>query len=88
MLMPTENPELPGFGRFQFEDDPMPNETNQNSEWLSSGDVRKLLRISSCELMHLRESGRIPFKKQGNAFLYPAKDVKRSQISNQKASPK
>lgn len=54
----------------------MPKETNQNSEWLSSGETRKQLHISSCELMHLREAGRIRFKKQSNSFLYLEKDVR------------
>lgn len=57
----------------------MSNETKPGSEWLSSGDARKRLRVSSCELMHLREAGRLRFKKQGNAFLYAAEDVNRNQ---------
>jgi len=45
--------------------------------WLTSKEVQKLLKISSCELMHLRVSGKLKFKKQGNAFLY---QIYQSQI--------
>jgi hypothetical protein len=38
--------------------------------WLTSKEVQKLLKISGCDLMHLRVSGKLKFKKQGNAFLY------------------
>ncbi len=38
--------------------------------WVRSKDACKLLKLSTCELMHARESGKIPFKKIGNAFLY------------------
>ena len=43
--------------------------------WLASHEARQRLRISSCELMHLREAGHFRFKKQGNAFLYSSLDV-------------
>ena len=47
-------------------DDPV-----ESSElWVRSKDACKLLKLSTCELMHARESGKIPFKKIGNAFLY------------------
>jgi hypothetical protein len=32
--------------------------------------MQKHLKVSGCELMHLRENGRLEFKKSGNAFLY------------------
>ena len=38
--------------------------------WLSSTETKKVLKVSSCELMHLRVSGKLPYKKQGNAYLY------------------
>ena len=53
----------------------MPKETDQNSEWLSSVEARKKLRISSCELMHVRVAGQLQFKKQGNAYIYAARDL-------------
>ncbi len=38
--------------------------------WLSSVEVRRRLRISGCELMHLRESGALIAERHGRAFLY------------------
>jgi hypothetical protein len=34
--------------------------------------------------MHLREAGHFRFKKQGNAFLYAADDVKRGRTKTRK----
>ena len=38
--------------------------------WVRSDEARKLLKLSTCDLAHAREAGRIPFKKLGNAYLY------------------
>ena len=57
----------------------MANDSAKPTAWLSSQEARKQLRISSCELMHLREAGKLRFKKQGNAFLYSATDVERQR---------
>ena len=43
--------------------------TNE-SEWLTNAEVRKLLKISTCELAHRRMAGEIGFKNKGNTFLY------------------
>jgi hypothetical protein len=42
----------------------------QKVDWLSSTEVRRLLKISSCELMHRREAGSLIYKKVGNAYFY------------------
>ncbi len=39
-------------------------------EWLRSDEIRRLLKLTMCELAHLRDAGELPFKKQGNAYLY------------------
>jgi hypothetical protein len=52
----------------------MENKT-QNSEWLKSKEVMKTLKIRACDVMHLREAGKLKFTKQGNAFLYSAESV-------------
>jgi hypothetical protein len=44
-------------------------------DWLTSAEVRKSLRISTCDLAHLREEGRIRAEKRGNAYYYLATDV-------------
>ena len=47
----------------------------QSSEWLKSKEVMKTLKIGTCDVMHLREAGKLKFTKQGNAFLYAAESV-------------
>jgi hypothetical protein len=47
----------------------------QNSEWLKSKEVMKTLKIRACDVMHLRETGKLKYSKQGNAFLYAAECV-------------
>lgn len=44
-------------------------------EWLKSKEVMKTLKIRACDVMHLREEGKLNFIKQGNAFLYSAESV-------------
>ncbi len=39
-------------------------------KYLSSREVRKKLKISSCDLMHMREAGKLEYVKKGNAYLY------------------
>ena len=46
-------------------------------QWMSSREVRNALRVSSCKLMHLREAGKLPFKKEKNGFFYEMEDVQR-----------
>jgi hypothetical protein len=38
--------------------------------WLSSKEIKAQMKISGCELMHLREAGELEFKKVGNGYLY------------------
>jgi len=49
--------------------------------WFTSKEAQNLLKISGCELMHLRESGKLTFKKQGNAFLYYI-EPNRAEVNN------
>ena len=49
--------------------------SNQDQIWLTSKVTQKLLRIEPCELMHIRSSGRLRFKKVGNSFMYAQEDV-------------
>ena len=45
-------------------------QSDKSSIWLTSKEAMKHFGLSSCELMHKRESGALTFKKQGNAYLY------------------
>ena len=49
--------------------------TKKGDEWLTSAEVRKVLKISTCDLAHLRVDGTVRTEKQGNAYYYPTKDV-------------
>lgn len=42
----------------------------ETSKYLNSKETKKRLKISSCELMHLREEGKIDFIKKGNSYFY------------------
>jgi hypothetical protein len=54
-----------------------------DSTWHTSNETQKLLKISGCELMHLRVSGKLKFKKQGNAYYYL---VSQNQVNQTKPS--
>lgn len=41
-----------------------------NKIFFTSHEVKKLLKVSSCHLMHMRTSGELKCTKLGNAFLY------------------
>jgi hypothetical protein len=45
--------------------------------WLPSAEARKLGHLGACDLMHLREAGKLRFEKRGSAFFYDREDVKR-----------
>ncbi|HSG61700.1 MAG TPA: hypothetical protein VLA24_09740 [Pseudomonadales bacterium] len=49
------------------------------SEFMSSLDVKKYLKISDCTLMHLRESGALYAIKEGRRFLYHRESVEAYQ---------
>jgi hypothetical protein len=53
------------------------SESETGDRWLTSDEARQLLKVSSCELMHLRDAGELPFRKKGNAFLYDPASVAR-----------
>ncbi|MDP5142662.1 hypothetical protein ORJ00_07925 [Rheinheimera baltica] len=48
----------------------MTDKKQETENWLTSKEAQKVLKVSSCELMHLRVVGKLPYKKQGNAYFY------------------
>ena len=38
--------------------------------FLSSKEIMKKLKISSCKLMHLRTEGKLKYTKKGNSYFY------------------
>lgn len=55
----------------------MANKKEIISNWLKSKEVEKELKISSCDLMHLRVAGQLNYMKNGNSFLYSINDVEK-----------
>lgn len=47
---------------------------DEEEHWVRSEEARRRLKLTTCELAHARETGSIPFKKVGNAFLYRMTD--------------
>ena len=40
------------------------------TKYLSSKETMKELKVSSCDLMHMREAGKLKYIKKGNAYFY------------------
>ena len=49
---------------------------SENQQWLDTKQVRKELKLSACDLSHIRDAGKLRFRKKGNAYLYAEDDVK------------
>lgn len=57
--------------------------TDNNKEfWFSSKETQKHLKVTGCELMHLREKGKLEFEKRGNADFYKIDANKLMMLSN------
>jgi hypothetical protein len=50
------------------------------SNWLKSKDVKKELKISDCDLAHIRIAGELEFIKHGNAFLYDKVKIEKIKL--------
>ena len=48
-----------------------------NKKILRSTEVQKALKVQACEIMHLREDGKLRYEKKGNAYLYYKEDVEK-----------
>ena len=42
----------------------------EETKYLTSKEMSKELKISACDLMHIREAGKLKFIKKGNAYFY------------------
>lgn len=42
----------------------------EEKEYYTSKEAKKILKVSDCKLMHLREEGKIMAVKKGRAFMY------------------
>jgi hypothetical protein len=43
---------------------------SKQGDWLDSKEARKELKVSACDLSHIRESGKLRSRKDGNAYRY------------------
>ncbi len=57
----------------------MKRKQSKRQKWLRGGEAKEVMRVSDCELAHLRQAGKLRFKKQGNAFLYLAADCEKQR---------
>lgn len=47
----------------------------ETNKWHTSKEVKTILKISDCKLMHLRLEGKIVFKKNGREYLYYIENI-------------
>ena len=55
--------------------------TNKIKEYFSTKEVKDTLKVRDCDVMHLREAGKLAYVKKGNAYLYSQADVKKLMTS-------
>lgn len=60
---------------------------SEEPKWLISAEARKRLKLSTCDLAHLRNSGNLKFMKQGNAFYYLLDAESNTGNSNEDTPP-
>ncbi len=54
--------------------------------WLTSKETQKVLKVTGCELMHMRVSGKLIFKKKGRVFYYQVNNnqIEQNQVTHSK----
>lgn len=57
-------------------------ETNPSKKWLKSGEVRKLLNISTGTLQNLRINGTLSYTKIGGTIYYENTDIEKLLNTN------
>lgn len=63
------------------------NQQQPAKKWLRSGEVRKLLGISSGTLQNIRINGTLPYTKMGGVLYYDYQDIRQILESNKSNSP-
>ena len=51
----------------------------KGKDYIPTKDVKEILKIQDCDVMHLRLSGKIKFIKKGNGFFYLRSDVEKQK---------
>ncbi|MCB9310856.1 MAG: hypothetical protein H6567_12425 [Lewinellaceae bacterium] len=54
------------------------------NQYLTSKEAKKMLKVSDCHLAHMRLEGKLPFVKEGNAYMYETMglEILLSELSN------
>jgi hypothetical protein len=60
------------------------NRNENDKNWHTSTEARKVLKVESCDLMHIRLQGKLRFKKERNAFMYSREDVEQIRDGEKK----
>lgn len=47
----------------------MTDKKQEPENWLSSKEAKKVFKVSDCHLMHLRQAGKLQFRKEGIRFF-------------------
>lgn len=56
---------------------------SENSiKYLTSKEARKELKVQDCDLAHIRNSGKLQFKKKGNSYLYLKESIEKYKTKN------
>jgi hypothetical protein len=50
---------------------------SEQDDWLDSTAARKELKVSACDLSHIREAGKLQYRKVGNAFRYSKAEIQK-----------
>jgi hypothetical protein len=58
-----------------------------SKQWLKSGEVKKLMNISSGTLQTMRSSGVLPYTKIGGLIYYNAQDIHKMLDGKKRPSP-
>ena len=71
MWLALDNVDKSRIGRASYwNENVVPRLKSNEEQWFKSAEIRKLLKLSTCELAHKRDAGELEFKKNGNAYLY------------------
>lgn len=57
---------------------------SRQDSWLDSKEAAKELMVSACGLAHIREAGKLLFRKEGNAFRYAKRDIQKLKQASAK----
>lgn len=55
---------------------------NKLDQFLTSKEVKVILKIQDCDLAHMRNTGKLQFIKKGNAFMYFKESIDKFKKEN------